>query len=105
MSIQKENMIKKIIVAGNYSQLFEQIIEDETIELEKIIFYIFNNIEQIESEVKMKHLAEIIAGKLFKKQSLNDINDQFNLIDDNQSKKNLFKKILSQIGKRSLSHS
>jgi hypothetical protein len=107
MSSTIENMIKKIIVVEDYSQLMDEIINDETVQLEHLIVSIFDNVQQIENQVKMDTLAKIIAGASFKKQRLIDVYNQINYFNDNQpsaSKKTFVKKILKETGKISLCH-
>ncbi|CAF0799911.1 unnamed protein product [Rotaria sp. Silwood1] len=100
MSSMINNMIKKIILFEDGSQMVDELIRDQTAQLEDIISVIFDNIEHVKNEGKMKNLAKIIADASFKKRSLNYVNNQMNYINENETsalKKNFVRKILTEI--------
>ncbi|CAF2963226.1 unnamed protein product [Rotaria sp. Silwood2] len=85
MSSMVNNMIKKMIMFEDGSQMMNELIRDQTAELEDIISVIFDNIEHVKNEAKIKNLAKIIANASFKKHSLNYVNNQVNYINENET--------------------
>ncbi len=94
-----EKIIEQLVTTEDSSQLLKQLIEEDLIELKKILMYIFDHIGQIKNETKIKYLAQVIAQTSFKKKCLNIINDQLNSIDNNESKQMFVRKMFIEISK------
>jgi len=102
MAQQIENILKKLIIIDDYSQFMKELIENQSIELDKIIRCVMDNIEHIQNQTKLEQLAQFIGHTCFEKQSLAIINYEINLLDNNQenfAKKIFLKKVLKEIGK------
>lgn len=92
MSSNIEKMVKKIILIGDNSRLIEEILNDEIVEFEHFLAFIFSNVEQIQDVAKLNILAKIMARELFKTKKLTCVNNEinhFNEIQPSASKKTL----------------
>ncbi|CAF3711377.1 unnamed protein product [Rotaria sordida] len=67
MEMELEEMLKKLIIAENPVQLLQQLIDDQTIEVNKVISFVFDHMSQIQNEAMIQYLASVIADACLKK--------------------------------------
>jgi hypothetical protein len=103
MEMKLKGMLEKLIIAESPAQLIKQLIEDQTIEVNKVTSFVFDHMSQIQNEAIIQYLIPVIADACLKKKSLIDVANQFNSLDDTNptlSKRTFLKKILSEVGKK-----
>ena len=99
-------MSEKLIIAESPVQSLKQLIEDQTIEVNKVTSFVFDHMSQIQNEAMIQYLAPFIADGCLKKKISIDVSNQFNFQDDNDPtllKRIVLKRILSEVGKKRFS--
>jgi hypothetical protein len=97
-----ERALVKFIASDNYSQFMKELMDSQSIDFEKAVLYILDNVEHINNGTKVDQLAQLIAQTCFSKQELKSIDDHIYSIDGNDEnfmRKIFFKKVLREIGK------
>ncbi|CAF1469337.1 unnamed protein product [Rotaria sp. Silwood1] len=97
-----EKMVQKLIICDDSVEILKQLLDNETIDLSKLIYLIFNDIFEITNETKIECMAQVISEICVKEQNLIYIADQIRLLngenDELQLKRKKFlKKIFFQI--------
>jgi hypothetical protein len=103
-----ENLFGIFILIDNYSQFVKELMENQSIEFDKIICCVMDHLVQIQNQTKIEQLAKFIGYTCFEKQSLTNIDHEINSLDDNEdnsSKIPFLKKVSKEIDKRSTSQS
>jgi hypothetical protein len=67
MESKIELMLEKIILIDDHYELINELVDDKSIELNKIISSILNHISNVQNPIHIQQLAEIIARQCFKK--------------------------------------
>ncbi|CAF4101235.1 unnamed protein product [Rotaria magnacalcarata] len=102
MESKIESMLEKIILTDDHSELINELVNDKSIELNKMMSCILNHISNIQNQIHIQQLAQIIARQCFKKKSLGDIGPYVNSMIDNEEnslKKTFIKKVLMEISR------
>ncbi len=67
MEMKLEETLEKLIIAENPAQLLKQLIEDQTIEVNKVTSFVLDHVSQIQNEAMIQYLAPVIADACLKK--------------------------------------
>jgi hypothetical protein len=67
MEMKLEETLEKLIIAENPAKLLKQLIEDQTIEVNKVTSFVFEHMSQIQNEAMIQYLAPVIADAYLKK--------------------------------------
>ena len=96
-----EDILVKLIVLDDYSQLFKEMIDNQSVEMNKFIGCAMNHLEQMENPMKIEQMAGFIGRLCYENQSLKCINDQINSLDndeENPLKRKFIKMVLKETG-------
>lgn len=79
-----EDILMKLILLDDYSELFKEIMDNQSLKIDKIIGCTMNHLEQMKNPVKIEQMAEFIGRLCYENQSLKYINDQISSLDNNE---------------------
>ena len=105
MEIQVEQLLKMIIIDQSPEHMIKQIYENKIMTDGELLDYIFNHVQEITSEDKLKILARSMSQVYVEQQDLITLHNKYQTLTPSDpmfdTKTKLIKSIVGRIGKKS----